>query len=51
MQVSLCVLREVEVDNHVYRLDVNSSGEQIYWKATEDYSSATTYPGLTLRFL
>lgn len=32
MEVSLSVLREVEVDDDVDSLDVNTSGEEIYWK-------------------
>lgn len=30
MEVSLSILREVEVDDHVDGLDVDTSGEEIY---------------------
>ncbi len=32
MEVSLSVLREVEVDDDIDSLDVNTSGEEIYWQ-------------------
>lgn len=34
MQIRLCVLRKVEVDDHVHCLDVDASGEQICHKET-----------------
>lgn len=39
MEVSLSVLGEVEVDDHVDSLDVDTSGEEIYRKTTEHQSS------------
>lgn len=36
MEVSLSILREVEVDDHIDSLDINTSGEEIYWKMIEN---------------
>lgn len=40
MEVSLCVLGEVEVDDNVDGLDVYASGEQIYRKEQRFVSSS-----------
>lgn len=42
MEVSLCVLGEVEVDDNVDGLDVYASGEQIYRKEQRFVSSAAS---------
>lgn len=42
MEVSLCVLGEVEVDDNVDGLDVYSSGEQIYRKEQRFVSSSAS---------
>lgn len=34
MEVSLSILGKVEVDDDIDSLDVDTSGEEIYWKAT-----------------
>lgn len=46
MQVSFSVLGEVEVDDHIDGLDIDSSGEKIYWRKTEDHTDATTGPDI-----
>lgn len=51
MEVSLGVLRKVKVDDHIYSLDVDSSGEQICWKTAEDHSGAVRGPGFNLRLV
>ena len=32
MKVRLCVLGEVKVDDHIDSLNVNASGEQVWWR-------------------
>lgn len=36
MEVSLSILGEVEVDDDIDSLDVNTPGEEICWKTTEN---------------
>lgn len=42
MEVSLSILGEVEVNDDVDGLDVDTSGEEVYWKRIRLYSLITS---------
>lgn len=46
MEVSLSILGEVEVNDNIDSLDVDTSGEEVYWKTIRLYCLITS---VTLR--